>query len=307
MKPAELKARWSDGPGADFVRQLVLQAPLGGEIRSSPFGLHAGRFDLRGLSLPEGITLRGQAVHSVDLGGATLVGTWLETCTFVDVVFDNVAAMEVADHGNRFKDCSFSKTDFRVARLGYRGSQFLRCTFVKANFRRAGFIRPEFDDVDFTDCRLQGVDFNGASFRRCTFSGEVRDVWFRGGYGFPGQYDSFGRPRHNTMEDVSFENARLSGVTFSDGCELGTVKLPLDGSCYRFDRWRERLERLRDIGETRAAEEREEIMAFCYVHLVHAATQDAYILSEPELRAEYGERTAREILGQLAAFDGAGE
>jgi len=301
MKPAELKKRWSSGQGADFLKQLLRDVAHGCEIKSSPFGLHDGRVDLRGLVIPAKTSMRRVKMHNVDLGAATLSGTWIEACSFENVAFDDVAAIKVADHGNRFIECAFVGTNLKEAALGYRGSQFVRSTFVEADFRRAVFIRPEMDDVTFVDCRFEGVDLNATSFRRCTFRGEVKEAWFRGGFALPSDKDQFGAPRPNKMEDVSFENARLFGVTFSDGCELATVALPSDGSCFRFDRWKVRLEKLLEFATTRPAAERKEIEIFCRAHLVHAPWQDTYILSMEDLSSDYGDEVARVIVDSLAA------
>jgi hypothetical protein len=243
--------------------------------------------------------MRRVKMHGVDLSASTLSGAWIEACSFENVTFNDVAAVKVADHGNRFVECAFVGTSLKEAAIGYRGSQFVRSTFVEADFRRAVFIRPEVDDVTFVDCRFEGTDLNGASFFRCTFRGEVKETWFRGGFALPGDKDQFGNPRPNKMENVSFENARLFGVTFSDGCELSTVALPSDGSCFRFDRWKLRLEKLLEFAATCPAEERKEIEIFCRAHLVHAPWQDAYILSREDLRADYGDRVAGVIVEAL--------
>lgn len=302
MKPAELKKRWSSSEAVAFVTSFLNDLARGRPIESSPFGKIDGRIDLRGLPIPSDTRVHAVKGRSVDLSYATLAGVWIEACSFEDVAFDDAVAADIADHGNQFSECSFARTSFRGAALGYRGSRFASNRFVEADFRGAIFIRPEIDDCEFDRCRFDGVDFKGASFRRTKFSGEVKDVWFRGGFALEKDKARLGTPRPNFMEGVSFENARLSGVTFSNGCGLETVLLPLDASCHRFSHWKARLERLLDFAASRPSTERKEVEIFCRVHLVHAPGQDWYIVSTVDLRHEHGAKAAALIIEELRRY-----
>ncbi|MDF3059386.1 MAG: hypothetical protein K0R17_3601 [Rariglobus sp.] len=299
MAKSELKQRWESTAGVEFIKELMHEIPRGYEVNSSPFGLYGDHIDLRGLVLSPNVTMRRVQMKKVDLTGASFNKAWLEACYFEEVFFNDISAMGIADHGNRFVGCSFVGANLKEAALGYRGSKFQRTTFVEADFRRTVFIRPEFDWVTFSDCRLEGADFNASSFSQCAFSGNVKDVWFRGGFALPGDVDQFGSPRVNKMTGVSFERARLSGVTFSDGCDVSTITLPGDGSCIRLDRWRFRLEKLLEFAATRSREERKEIEIFCRSYLVHAPFQDEYIISTRDVYADYGEVVAPIILEGL--------
>jgi len=299
MKPTELKKRWDSGPGANFLAWLIKEVATGCEITSSPFGIYDSRIDLRCLTFSPKVNMRRVKMNDVDMSGGVLNGAWIEACCFENVIFDSVSAVKIADHGNRFVGCSFVGTNLRDAAIGYRGSMFQQVKFVNVDFRRAIFIRPEFDDVAFADCRFEGIDFNAASFRNCTFSGEVKDVWFRGKFALPTDNEQFGYPRPNTMEGVSFKEARLSGVTFSDECDLTAVTLPADGSCWRFDNWKLRLAKLLEFAATQPSAERKEIEIFCRSHLVHAPWQDTYILSINDVQTDFGIDVANLIVNML--------
>lgn len=282
-----------------FAKELARALPLGRDGVVSPFGVFEGRIDLRGLSLPRGIIVRKANLENVDLSNCSLNGAWIESSSFSNVLFNETSLKEVADHGNIFINCDFIGTDFRQAALGYRGSRYNGVKFIECDFRKAAFIRAEFNDTEFVECRLEGVDFNASSFVSCNFRGIIKEVWFRGGYGLPHLEEQFGVARKNEMKNVSFLHATLDGVTFSDNCELSSITLPHDSTCIRVQDWPQRLIRILDQFESNVDEVSREVVLFSKAHMIHAEKQPVYILSKQDLIKEYGVEAANIILKSL--------
>lgn len=242
----ELKKRWSNEPGLAFVENLCRWGRSGNgyEVSESPFGVvePMGRMDLRGIVLPERTDLRRVTFRPADFTGAVMKQAWIELSAFIDACFDCASLQLVTERGNIFEKCTFRGTNFRRALVGaHRGSRFVQCHFKATDFIQTGFGRPEFDDCCFENCTFSGVNFNGASFERCEFQGEVRGVWFHGGFLYKSDMENYGEPRPNKMKCVSFRNAKLVDVAFSDGCDLSSVVPPEDGRHAVFDRWQERI------------------------------------------------------------------
>ena len=218
---------------------------------------------------------------------------------FEDVRFNNAEMSGVADHGNIFKDCRFEETTFRKAVVGYRGSAYQGCLFDGSEFRRSSFVRPEFDDCQFAHCRLKGVDFNASSFVHCSFAGVLEDVWFRGEFPMPSAAKQFGNPRRNEMKKVSFENAELHDLTFSDRCDLSSIVLPTRGDYRLYGSWKARLDRLGSLGERWSSRDRGEVQTFVYSYGVHAKKQDWWLINCEDVRKEYGQELGNQILQGL--------
>jgi uncharacterized protein YjbI with pentapeptide repeats len=255
------------------------------------------------LRLPEKTELRKVIFAASDFGAALWNGIWLQRCFFDKSIFDKASVQKIADHGNLFTNCTFSKASFREAVIGFKGSQFQNCTFDRVDFRRAGFIRPEFSGCIFSHCRLDGCDLNGSSFERCEFVGPLNEVWFRGGFPHPNDVSQYGDPRPNQMLDVSFEKARLRDVFFSNSCVLSSVKLPDDGRCMLVSQWQEKLVRLQNELERWPQVAKEAGCAFVSTNLVHARIQNWFIVNRDDLEAEFGSDVAIRIWSTIAMFD----
>ncbi len=238
--------------------------------------------------------------RDVDLSSSTMRGGWLEKCVFENVRFDACDLSGLADHGNRFEGCSFARTKFRRAVLGYKGSEYENCAFEKADFSQAGFIRAEFTRCSFDSCKMLGVDFNASSFVECQFLGVLEDVWFRGGYPFPSDQDQFGVARVNTMENVSFEKAELHDVHFSNDVDLSSITPPLAGDYRRYSRWKASLEQLAQHALEWQPFEKSEVEVFVNSHMVHAKGQDWYLLNGDDVRKEHGPELGSRILESLS-------
>ena len=292
MIPAQLKKRWQSPEANGFARLINQKGRSGNgfEVSESPFGLIApsGLLDLRGLPLPDRTELRKVLFQDADLSAAQFDKAWIERCTFKNIRADETRWNNVAEHGSTFMDCTFSRANFRDAIMGYKGSQFDRCKFTDASLQRTQFIRPEFNDCIFKDCRYQNTDFNASSFERCEFSGEVRSVWFRGGFALPSLREEFGTSRPNKMLNVSFAHATLIDVTFSNNCDLSTIIPPVDSDHRLVSDWKNCLLMLQTTIQHWPTEEKMAGEIFCQTHLTHAQTQKSYIVSFLDLMEVYG-------------------
>jgi fluoroquinolone resistance protein len=200
---------------------------------------------------------------------------------------------------NDFNNCLFLNSDFSFAAIGYRGSKYVDCVFDKCNFKKAIFIRAEFMRCKFIDCKLKGVDFNASSFEECAFVGKLEDVWFRGGFALASDIEDFGEAKKNRMKNVSFEDAHLYGLTFSNDCDLSTVTLPSDGKYFLFNNWRQRLEKLKKEVNNWPQIQRREGEIFANSCLVHAKTQNWYLLGFDDIQKDYGLEVAKRIIATL--------
>ena len=299
----QLVTRWQTAAGKDFVDHLTLMGRSGNgfSVSESPFGLtEGGLLDFRGLRVAEKAQLRRVVFGPADFGAASLKGAWLERCTFNNSKFDGTGFQKMAELGNEFINCCFLKSSFQEAALGYRGSRFVKCTFDSVGFSRTSFIRPEFDGCAFYHCKLDGCDLNGSSFDHCRFVGSLRNVWFRGGFAHPNDVVEYGQPRVNQMVEVSFESACLRDVTFSNGCDLSSVKPPTDGHHVLITQWPEKLRNLQDRSKNWPAAASKAANAFATSNLVHARTQAWFILNRDDLEGEFGSEVASLIWESLA-------
>jgi uncharacterized protein YjbI with pentapeptide repeats len=298
----ELKKRWKSKAYRASAERIIDAVAEGGKISSdiSPFEAVDGRMDLRCFSFGKGISFQGCVVKDTDLSGSNFADAWIEACLFENVRFNGAQLKNIKDHDNEFTGCSFSRASFFGAGIGFKGSKYNHCVFENANFKQAVFIRAEMNHCAFIDCMLKGVDFNATSFEDCRFSGRLEDVWFRGGFPVKSDIKDFGKPRKNRMRHVSFEDASLWGITFSDKLDLSTVLVPKDGKhilCYE---WKKRLTKLKKELSDWPLDEKREASIFIRSHLVHAQNQDWYILNIDDVKSDYGEQLALKLTGRLS-------
>lgn len=211
---------------------------------------------------------------------------WIENKVFVDCIFNETIFRAVADHGNKFQNCTFESINFKNAIMGYDSSCYTNCTFK--NVRFGSFIKPQFKDCHFIKCNFYGVDCLASSFEHCTFVGKLDNVWFRGGFPTESMIKEFGYAKENKMLDVSFEKATLHDITFSDNCNLSTVLLPKQGTYLFFDNWNEQLNTIMREGTlSPSAITNEDIASFVEIYKVHSLCQKYYILNVADLLKEY--------------------
>jgi fluoroquinolone resistance protein len=332
MQKEDLKKRWQEQNCEAYLKRISLCFAKGDKIAEnlSPFGLHEGRIDFRGLTItPEqrtnctdiikchfnGGTIKfarsGQGCthiikcrfNHVDFTDAIFGDVWTEGCEFKDVVFGKADMQGFRDHGNRYQNCLVIKTDFSYAGIGYKGSRYDECVFRDAKFRKTGFIRPQFDNCLFDDCKLHNAEFDASSFENCTFVGKLYGVCFSNGYFFGEMLNKrFGVPRKNRMHNVSFAKAELKTVGFRWGCDLSTVIMPESGEYRRYNNLAKRLQTLRNKLSEFPEDARKKIdKIFIGIYLRTAAdlNQDMYIFNCDEIRKEYGEANGQKMIDIL--------
>jgi len=249
--------------------------------------------DFRGALIPGPRLLRGAKLLRVRLERARLEEWSVEACTFDAVNFSAASLNGWRDQGNVFANCLFEETSLRDSGLGYRGSRFKNCRFARVDFRRVSFARAEFDDCVFESCRFEGVDLFASSFERGAFTGTVAEAWFRGGYPLGEDEAKYGPARQNRMLGVDFSMADLRWVTFSDGCDLSTCRLPEDDQVVRFGDWPRVLARARQVvAERLDGTVLKEAQRWLGIFETHAQRQDWYIVNFRDLAEE-----TRNVLG----------
>jgi len=303
MKQAN-KIRWTTPEARLALDQTIKIFGCGGMINSDllPFGRVDGFFDMRGFPLSANFHPRMLVkciFKGFDFSEASFRDLWIEGCVFDNCVFNKAELVGIKDHANKFINCSFVGTCLGDAGLGHKGSSYKNCLFDRTSFDKARFIRAEFDDCKFDQCRFKGVDFNASSFVNCEFSGKIEDVWFRGGFALKDDISDFGVPRKNAMKNVSFEKASLWSMTFSNQCDLSTIKLPLEGNYKLYSNWRLRLEFVKKETSNWTLEEKKQGEIFVNSYLVHAKTQDWYLLNCEETLQELGEDLGLKIIAGL--------
>jgi fluoroquinolone resistance protein len=127
----------------------------------------------------------------------------------------------------------------------------------------------------------------------------LKNVWFRGGFPLQSDIIHFGSPKKNEMREVSFENAELEDVTFSDNCDLSTVTIKSSNHYYKYNRWKSKLEFLKLESLNWDNFEKKEIDIFLKTYLVHAEHQDWYIINRNDLERDYGKDVSLKIIDSL--------
>lgn len=237
-----------------------------------------------------------------DFSNSSFMGSnaiyWIKDKTFIDSIFSKTTFNALAEHGNQFYNCIFENVNFKNAILGYDSSCYTNCTFKRVKF--GAFIKPQFKDCKFIDCDFYNVDLQASSFEHCEFVGNLENVWFRGGFPTDSLKKEFGYAKQNRMFNVSFENAILHDITFSDNCDLSTITLPKQGRYLFFNNWNEQLNMMLTKGTTnQPVKTSNDITSFVAIYKIHSANQKYYILNIEDLLREYSEK-AVEIIQQNA-------
>ncbi|GEP96526.1 pentapeptide repeat-containing protein [Chitinophaga cymbidii] len=304
MLKKDITKRWEIEHNMRIVIEEVMQLfQSGGELQRkiSSFGLIEGKADFRGINA-KGKRINKCLFENVDFSFSSFKSTWVENSKFDTCRFYKVDFSDFSDHGNMFKECVFIDCKFNKAGIGYNGSSFSNCFFEMCNYSKAIFIRTEYVASFFKDCRIKNIDFNASSFEDCIFEGLLDDVWFRGGFSLKSDYEYYGLPKVNEMKNVSFEKAELKDVTFSNNCDLSTVRIDSDGQYYKYNNWKMRLEFLNLRMSMLKEGEKKEVLFFVNTHLVHAKDQDWYIINIDDLERDYGKNVASEIINGLNNF-----
>lgn len=304
MSKKDLIERWHVEPELKLVfENLVKLFQKGGGVRADNIsvGFVNEKLDLRGIKL-NNRKIAGCTFVNIDFSFSSFQNCWIENSFFEMCQFDKVDFSDFSDHQNCFKACSFVGCSFNFAAVGYGGTKFTNCIFENCKFTKTVFNRPEFVDVVFKNCRLRSLDFNAASFQDCSFEGELTNVWFRGGFPLQTDYEYFGKPKVNDMKNVSFENAELHDLTFSNDCDLSTVSIKHSDNYYKYGDWRGRLELLKSKSNSWNDKEKREVEIFVHSYAVHATNQQWHIINKNDVEQEFGKDIALKIINQLNTY-----
>lgn len=219
---------------------------------------------------------------------------WIENRIFIDSIFYKTVFKVLAEHGNKFYSCIFEDINFKHAILGYDSSCYTNCVFKNIIF--GVFIKPQFKDCKFINCDFYNVDFQASNFENCEFTGKLNNVWFRGGFPTESLRKEFGYAIQNKMLNVSFEDAILHDVTFSDNCDLSTILFPKQGKYLFFDNWDKQLDKIiKDGMANQSMTIKNDIVSFVDIHKVHSEDQKYYILNVVDLLKEYDDKAVEII------------
>lgn len=292
MNSKELISRWSEGAGAS-AHAAILRALQKREkiIDLTPFQTTHGRADFRGISTGTLRGVRGAELACMDLSHSNLQGVRATDCSFKDLRFSNASMHDFVDEKNEYERCRFQKTSFCGAHFGVERSRFTNCIFEECNLTKLRFGVVEFNSCRFDRCRLNGVDFGASSFIDVEFVGKLENVWFRGRDPFTEfSKGPAAQQRTNEMKGVSFAQAELWDVTFSDNCRLSGTVIPTDEEHYLLDHWQERLEfTLRTMEAWHNTQASNYIAAF----MPHAENQSEYIVNRKAFIKELGEEVGK--------------
>jgi hypothetical protein len=108
------------------------------------------------------------------------------------------------------------------------------------------------------------------------------------------------------MKSVSFKNARLIDVDFSDGCDLSSIIPPDDGRHAVFDRWPVRIRSVFEQSRAWPEPLKREGEGFCkifeaqpYKDGTYPAEQDWYLIGEDALTNLFGKEAGKKLWDAL--------
>jgi len=236
-----LRLRWRLSDIADRRDRLIERLCGAGRLpsRLSPFGRFEGRWDLRGLWLPDASRISGRALNAVDLSHCSMRNaSWLD-CKLTDCLLDHADLARLIEERCSLRRCSFRHSIIEGALLGVGGSRYDGCTFMATDLSWAQLARPRFGRCRFESCEMDGLDLSSASLSRCSFAGDLVGVRLGTQSRTAGACRFPLLRRRQRLTGIDITRARLSAVTFGGGCALSSFEL---GAHHRFfDSWQTRV------------------------------------------------------------------
>jgi uncharacterized protein YjbI with pentapeptide repeats len=270
MTKAELISRWGN--------LETINLP------DSPFGAtEEGHSDFRGFAFLRKSEIKAFKLENCDFSYANFTKRWIQGTTFNHCVFDNAVLSEISDHTNRFTHCTFRKTNFKKAALGFKASRFTNCLFEGCDFTGSIFSNAIFKNCTFIENKLKSVDFQVSGFWDCSFTGVLSDLTFRGQYQYKDQKERDPFPQEVGLHRVDFTEAVMSHIALRNNCPIDNLKLPNDGSAFMC-KASVVLERLEAIVETSLSKnEHERVDAYLKALSFFARDRDYLILTLAEM------------------------
>ena len=256
----ELKKRWLSNDGKNIIKEVIKCLERGNPL-SNIKGLerYCGRWDLRGAKLSTlekekkieagsygtilkygSLRIKNVAITSIDFSYADISYSYWERISIENCLFDETMAKELNIIASHFNNCLFRKTNLFCSYLNKNirddSGSFKNVDFIESNLSKCCFYFPIMSNCSFVDCNLKETDFDGSQFSNCKFKGELDSLWFRG-YSTKARTAIAGlfnriNPRKfkNLMYNVDFTEAKLIGISFSDGIDLSQCYFPKDGN-----------------------------------------------------------------------------
>lgn len=244
LSNAEKRARWQIPEGVALAAEVLERLKAGRSLSDLPLGMHKGRVDLRGISVPE-VTkeelppFRNWALHqlkgylqfrnahfeNLDFSYSRLEHVQFSHSQIIGCRFDRADCQNWGIRASNIVSTAFIGAKLNDAVLGPwyqgRGNVYDAVDFSQADMRGVLSSTATYVDCDFLNAKLDKIDFQSSSFIRCRFAGVVREVIF-----YDNAFDPK-KPDPNPMEDVDFSKATLRWVEFRR-LNLDRVRLPRD-------------------------------------------------------------------------------
>jgi len=143
---------------------------------------------------------------------------------------ESFSGMRVASFGSlrcTFERCDFSKLKSDQVSLasGKEPSNYIECIFDGTKFRKLLLGQARLERCRFLDVKMESVFSHSAEFVDCVFSGSMRKVVMYGRLG--GMDAEFTSRRVNEIRGNDFSSVRMSDVSFRQGVDLRSQKLPI--------------------------------------------------------------------------------
>lgn len=255
MNITGLKNRWETPEGREKVKAIIkaLQSNVSLEKYVEKIN---DKWDLRGIKLAEPkfkeevvpnysiiinentLEFKNAVLHGIDFSFSDLSYSLWTKCEFVNLTLFNTKAANIRFWACKMKSSIVEKTNFSNSLLGGRlktdSGSFEDVNFKNANLKSTVYSFPLFKNCIFENCNLDEVNFDGSRFESCIFKGRLYSTIFRGittDYEKRIFWEKSINPRDfpNKMKNIDFKEAELNGVSFIDGVDLSTCKLPSSG------------------------------------------------------------------------------
>lgn len=234
---------WETPEDMEFLGRAVAVLEAGGVLAPESLG-SPSPLDMRGLAFPTvsqckitdlpaavvdrisgRLEFSNASLRDVDLANARLSFSVWNNCAFERVCFDTAILNQVRFFGCRLVNCTFRSADLRDASfsVGRNGTEteIADTIFDGADFRGASCNNPVFRSTHFVNCKLDGFVFDGALYDDVGFTGEFRELTFRG---MPNDGE------RNRLR-INLSHAAIMWLNVDFGLDLQHVILPSDVSC----------------------------------------------------------------------------
>jgi uncharacterized protein YjbI with pentapeptide repeats len=255
MNITGLKSRWETTEGREKVRDIIKALKDNASLENYAEKIN-DKWDLRGIKLAEPklkeqlvsnysiiineniLEFKNARLQGIDFSFSDLSYSLWTKCEFVNLTLFNTKATNIRFWACKMKSSIVEKTNFSNSLLGGRlktdSGSFEDVNFKNDNFKSTVYSFPLFKNCVFENCNLDEVNFDGSRFESCIFKGRLYSTIFRGittdykkGVFWEKSINPSDFP--NQMKNIDFTGAELNGVSFINGVDLSSCKLPSSG------------------------------------------------------------------------------